>query len=103
MVYIDIIRRGDTPGTYFLILLNIFIGAPVFIMVFVMIYNWRRSSSKIQTFNELVKIDLDEFYRLINPHFKGDGIQWGTIDGHYWIECRIIEKVHNPSNLNQKA
>lgn len=44
------------------------------------------------TFNEIVKADLDDFFRKINPVMREKGIEWNTIDGHYWVEIRIFDE-----------
>jgi hypothetical protein len=68
---------------------------PSLVMMYgVSIYNWRRQVNKPITFNELVKMDLDAFFKKINKDFKVYGIEWATIDGHYWIELRLSEPLH---------
>ena len=37
----------------------------------------------------MVKHDLDELFSAINWEAKQNGLEWATIDGHYWIELKI--------------
>lgn len=37
----------------------------------------------------MVRKELDDFFNSINPEFKQQGIEWATIDGHYWLEIRL--------------
>lgn len=37
----------------------------------------------------MVKNDLDEFFAAINIEAQKKGLEWSTIDGHYWLELRI--------------
>lgn len=57
-----------------------------------MIYNWKSKVVAPITFNQMVKNDLDEFFAAVNVESKYKGIEWGTIDGHYWLEIKISTK-----------
>lgn len=57
------------------------------------IYNWGKKITKPLSFNEQVKLDLNLFFNKINPEFKYYGIEWATIDGHYWLELRLTNPI----------
>jgi hypothetical protein len=57
-----------------------------------LIVNWRTKVVAPITFNQMVKNDLDEFFAAINIEAKQKGLEWGTIDGHYWLELKINQK-----------
>jgi hypothetical protein len=71
------------------ILQHMVIVPSIFMMFAVSIYNWKRNVDKPITFNELVKTELERFFKKINPQYKEQGIEWATIDGHYWLEVRL--------------
>jgi hypothetical protein len=66
---------------------------PSILMVFAInIYTWKKSQPDPMTFNKMVKHGLDEFFEKINTYYEtktNQGIQWSTIDGHFWVEIHI--------------
>lgn len=67
--------------------------APAILMVFgINIYTWKKGSPEPLTFNRMVKSELDEFFKKLNDFYKSktvQGIQFATIDGHYWLEIHL--------------
>lgn len=62
-----------------------------------LIVNWRTKVVAPITFNQMVKNDLDEFFGAINFDSKRKGIEWATLDGHYWLELRITPSIKKNS------
>lgn len=50
----------------------------------------RYSDNKFMSFNATAKKALDEFFGKVNAHLEKRGLEWYSVEGHYWIELRIF-------------
>lgn len=66
---------------------------PAIIVVFIInIYTWKKDQPAPLTFNKMVKQDLDELFEKINSYYQNktdQGVQFSTIDGHFWLEIHL--------------
>lgn len=73
-------------------LASIFLCCSILMVFAINIYTWKKGQPEPLTFNKMVKSDLDEFFEKINTYYEQkteQGIQWSTIDGHFWVEIHI--------------
>lgn len=54
---------------------------------------FRDSSKKFIKFNNSVKENLDVYFAKVNIQHEPLGISWSTMEGHYWIECKIDRDI----------
>ena len=77
-----------------------FFLCPSIFMVFIInIYTWKKGQPDPLTFNKMVKQDLDEFFVKINNYYADktkQGIEWQTIDGHFWVEIHLNQDKKIP-------
>ena len=72
---------------------HVLISVSLLSVFIALIVNWKAKVLPPITFNQMVKKDLDDFFCTINEVSSKKGIEWSTIDGHYWLELKINEKV----------
>lgn len=47
------------------------------------------SNNNFASFEELVKVRIDDYLNTINKHYVEMGLWWRVVPGHYWIELRV--------------
>jgi len=64
------------------------------VMGFITVLNFF-SKNKVSnlSFAEMVTSAIDEYFKKINTNFVKDGLEFAVIEGHYWIEVRVLEKM----------
>ena len=53
---------------------------------------FRDSSKRFIFFNPSVKQELELCFDKLNQSLASRGINWSVIDGHYWLECKIVRE-----------
>jgi hypothetical protein len=78
---------------YLLLGSNVLIIPAFFMMIWITILNWRKSSEVYPTFEEITKVDLESYFNVLNERtYNKIGINWGIAQlGHFWIECQITK------------
>lgn len=49
--------------------------------------------NEFPSFELMVKKELDNYFKCINPAFTERGLYWKAVNGHYWIELRIDQAL----------
>jgi hypothetical protein len=64
---------------------------------------FRDSSNKFIHFNKTVKEKLDVYFADMNMKHELLGLDWSTMYGHYWIECKIIKEFDRMRTTNTQG
>ena len=81
---------------------SVFLGPSILMVMAMNIYTWRKKQPDPLTFNKMVKSDMDEFFEKVNSYYQqktNQGIQFNTIEGHFWIEIHIDQDKKLPTNV----
>jgi len=54
----------------------------------------RYSDNKFMSFNIMVKKALDEYLIKLNVLLDKRGLEWYCVEGHYWLELRIFNRMY---------
>jgi len=80
-------------GTFELIS-YVFLVMAFVVMSFVTVMNlFSKNKVSSLSYSEMVTSAIDEYFKKININFVKDGIEFAVIEGHFWIEVRILEKM----------
>jgi len=64
-----------------------------FLIVFTTsIYNFVRNVDRVSSFDDMVKMRLDQHFNKINKQLMDKELAFYAMHGHYWIELRILAK-----------
>ena len=75
------------------------LGAAIFIMTFITIFNYVRGGYLFRSYEFMVKKRLDEYLEKLNKKtYHNRGLEWYVVPDHYWMELRIL--AHRNINPN---
>ena len=69
------------------------LGLSLFSIIFITVYNYIRGEYIFQSYEQMVKRDLDKAFEKFNK----PGLEWYSVPGHYWLELRIEPIVKEKS------
>ena len=81
----------------------IFLGLAFFLMTFVAVTNYlSKKNVSNATYAEMVTKAIDKYFRQTNLIHRKYGVEWAIVEGHYWIELRILDKIESARIKQEK-
>lgn len=73
-------------SSYFFLILS------VMCVIIITLYNFKSEQRTYISYNHMIKKRLGHYFEKINlTHFRKRKLEWFLIEGHYWIELRIMK------------
>lgn len=91
-------------GDHLLSLISyIFLTVAFFLMTFVAITNYMsKKNVSNATYSEMVTKAIDKYFRQANLIYRKDNVEWAIVEGHFWIELRILDKIESARIKQEK-